>query len=55
MCEWGYGLHQDVDKAQALLDEAAGLGQGDAKIEAAGMRMEGTAAAQQARFAAVCR
>jgi TPR repeat protein len=55
MYEWGHGVYQDVNKAQALLDEAAGLGQGDAKIEASGMRMEGAAAAQQARFAAVCR
>ena len=54
MYEWGYGVHQDVDKAQTLLDEAAGLGQSKAKIEAAGMRIEGAAAAQQARFAAVC-
>jgi TPR repeat protein len=54
MYEWGHGVKQDVDKAQAPLDEAAGLGQGYAKIEAAGMRMEGAAAAQQAKFAAVC-
>jgi hypothetical protein len=37
-----------------LLDQAAALGQRQAEMEAAGMRMEGEAAAQQARYAAVC-
>jgi TPR repeat protein len=55
MYEWGRGVNQDLDKSQALLDEAAAMGQGDAKIEAGMMREEGAAAAQQARFAAVCR
>ncbi len=48
-------MKQDLDKSQALLDQAAGIGQGYAKIEAGMMREEGAAAEQQARFAAVCR
>ena len=55
MYEYGRGVIQDVPKAQALFDRAAGLGQRYAEMEAKGMRMEGAAAEQQARFAAVCR
>jgi TPR repeat protein len=55
MYEWGRGVHQDLQKALGLFDRAASLGQGYAKMEAAGMRMEGEAAAQQARYAAQCR
>ncbi|HEY2822658.1 MAG TPA: tetratricopeptide repeat protein [Candidatus Acidoferrum sp.] len=54
MYEWGRGVPQDVNKAQSLLDKAGSLGQRYAQMEAKGMRMEGEAAAQQARFAAVC-
>jgi hypothetical protein len=35
-------------------DQAAALGQRRAEIEALGMRMEGQAAAQRARYAAAC-
>ena len=55
MYEWGRGVHQDLQKALALFDRSAALGQGYARIEAAGMRMEGEAAAQAARYAAQCR
>jgi len=55
MYEWGHGVNQDLQKAVTLLDQAAALGQRYAEMEAKGMRMEGAAAAQQARFAAVCR
>ncbi len=48
MYEWGRGVRQDLDKA-------ASLGQRYAQMEAKGMRMERAAAAQQARYAAVCR
>jgi len=54
MYEWGHGVRQDVNKAQALLDQAAGRGQRMAEIEAAGMRMEGEAAEQAARWAEAC-
>ena len=54
MYEWGHGVRQDLQKAVSLLDQAAALGQRQAEIEAAGMRMEGEAAAQQARWAAAC-
>lgn len=54
MYEWGHGVRQDVNKAQSLLDEAANLGQRSAEVEAAGMRMEGEAAEQAARWAAAC-
>ena len=54
MYEWNRGVPQDLKKALALFDQAAALGQRFADIEAHGMRMEGTAAAQQARYAAVC-
>ena len=54
MYEYGRGVNQDVPKTQALFDQAAALGQHYAAIEAAGMRMEGAAAEQQARFATVC-
>jgi TPR repeat protein len=55
MYEWGRGVHQDLDKALSLLDRSAALGQRMADIEAGGMRMEGEAAAQAARYAAQCR
>jgi TPR repeat protein len=54
MYEWGRGVRQDVNKAQSLLDQAAGLGSNSAEVEAAGMRMEGEAAQQAARWAAAC-
>lgn len=54
MYEYGRGVNPDVQKAVGLFDKAAALGQPYAKIEAAGMRMEGAAAAQQARYAAAC-
>lgn len=54
MNEWGHGVPQNIPKAQELLDKAASLGQDSARMEAKGMRMEGAAALQQARFAAVC-
>jgi TPR repeat protein len=55
MYEWGHGVRQDVNKAQSLLDQAAALGSSRAEVEAGGMRMEGEAAAQAARWAAACR
>ena len=55
MYEWGRGVTQDLQRAIGLLDKAATLGQRYAQMEAKGMRMEGAAAEQQARFAAVCR
>jgi TPR repeat protein len=54
MYEWGHGVRQDVNRAQSLLDQAAALGSSRAEVEAAGMRMEGEAAAQAARWAAAC-
>ncbi len=54
MNEWGRGVPQDLQKALALLDKAGTLGQRYAQMEAKGMRMEGAAAAQQARWAAQC-
>lgn len=54
MYEYGRGVRPDVPKALALFDQGAALGQSFAKLEAAGMRLAGTAAAQQARFAAIC-
>jgi TPR repeat protein len=54
MYEWGHGVRQDLEKAVSLLDQAAAVGQRYAEMEAAGMRMEGEAAAQQAHYAAVC-
>jgi TPR repeat protein len=55
MYEWNRGVNQDLKKAIGLFDQAAALGQRYAEMEAKGMRMEGEAAAQQARFAAACR
>jgi TPR repeat protein len=55
MFEWGRGVNQDLNKALSLLDRAAALGQPMADIEAGGMRMQGEAAAQAARYAAQCR
>jgi TPR repeat protein len=54
MYEWGRGVPQDIPRAQKTLEKAARLGQGYARMEAKGMLMEGAAAQQQARFAAVC-
>jgi TPR repeat protein len=54
MYEWGRGVPQNLEKALALFDQAAALGQRYADMEARGMRMEGAAAQQQARFAAQC-
>ena len=54
MYEYGRGVRQDVPGALGLFDKAAALGQRYAQMEAKGMRMEGAAAEQQARFAAVC-
>jgi len=41
MYEHGWGVTQDVDRALKLFDQAADLGQGYAKMEAQGMRMQG--------------
>ena len=41
MYEHGRGVTQDLDKALKLFDQAAGLGQGYAKMEAAGTRVQG--------------
>ena len=41
MYEHGRGVQQNLDKALNLFDQAAGLGQGYAKMEAAGMREQG--------------
>jgi TPR repeat protein len=54
MYEWNRGVSQDLPKALGLFDRAAVLGQRYAEMEAKGMRMEGAAAAQQARFVAAC-
>ena len=54
MYEWNRGVSQDLKKALALFDQAASMGQRYGEMEAKGMRMEGTAAAQQARYAAAC-
>jgi TPR repeat protein len=54
MYEFGYAVPQDLQKAQSLFDEGGRLGYRKAEMEAAGMRMAGEAALQQARFAAVC-
>lgn len=49
MEEYGRGIPQNVPGALALFDRAAALGQHYAEMEAAGMRMQGEAAAQAAR------
>ncbi len=54
MYEYGRGVRQDVPGALGLFDKAAALGQRYAQMEAKGMRMEGAAAEQQARYAAAC-
>jgi len=54
MYEFGRGVSPDLQKALGLFDQAAALGQRYAQMEAKGMRMAGEAAAQQARFAAIC-
>jgi TPR repeat protein len=54
MNEWGRGVPQDVQAAQKLFDQAAAMGHPYAAIEAKGMRMEGAAAAQAARYRAAC-
>jgi hypothetical protein len=50
------GARRETEFAEALdlFDRAAVLGQGYAKLEAAGMRMEGEAAAQVAWYRAQC-
>jgi uncharacterized protein len=55
MYEFGLGVKSDMDKAVGLFDEAAALGNRNAQMEAKGMRMQGEADAQQARYAAACR
>jgi TPR repeat protein len=54
MYEWGRGVGQNLQKALDLFDRAAAMGQGYAKLEAGGMRMEGEAAAQVGRYRAQC-
>jgi TPR repeat protein len=54
MYEFGRGVNQDLDKALGLFDQAGALGNRYAQMEAKGMRMQGEADAQQARFASIC-
>jgi TPR repeat protein len=54
MTEFGRGVNQDLQKAVALFDKAGAMGQRYAQMEAKGMRMQGEADAQQARFAKQC-
>jgi TPR repeat protein len=44
MYEWGRGVRQNSQRALDLFDRAAFMGQGYAKLEAGGMRMEEEAA-----------
>jgi TPR repeat protein len=53
--EHGCGVNQDLDKALGLFDKAGALGNRYAQMEAKGMRIQGEADAQAARYAAVCR
>ena len=53
--EYGCGVNQDLDKALGLFDQAGALGNRSAQMEAKGMRMQGEADAQAARYAAACR
>ena len=55
MYEYGRGVNPDMEKAVGLFDQAADLGNRYAEMEAKGMRIQGEADAQQARYAAVCR
>jgi len=55
MYEYGRGVNPDMEKAVGLFDQAADMGNRYAEMEAQGMRMQGEADAQQARYAAVCR
>jgi len=55
MYEHGRGVKPDMDKAVGLFDEAADLGNRYAQMEAKGMRIQGEADAQAARYAGVCR
>jgi TPR repeat protein len=52
--ERGRGVGQNLQKALDLFDRAAALGQGYAKLEAAGIRMEGEAAAQVGGYRTQC-
>jgi TPR repeat protein len=54
MYEYSRGVGEDLQKALSLFDRAAALGQRYAQMEAKGMRMEGAAADQAARYAAAC-
>jgi TPR repeat protein len=54
MTEFGRGVNQDLQQALALFDKAGAMGQRYAQMEAKGMRMQGEADAQQARFAKQC-
>ena len=55
MYEYGRGVPQDLNKAVGLFDQAGALGNRNAQMEAKGMRMQGEADAQAARYAAACR
>jgi TPR repeat protein len=50
MKEFGRGVPQNLDEALKLFDRAAALGQGYAKMEAAGMRMQGDINRQMAKY-----
>ena len=54
MTEFGRGVNQDLQQALGLFDKAAAMGQRYAQMEAKGMRMQGEADAQQARYAKQC-
>lgn len=49
MYEHGRGVRQDIERSVKLFDRAAAMGQGYAKLEVAGMRMQGAAARQAAQ------
>ena len=55
MYEYGRGVNQDLDRAVKLFDKAGELGNRYAQMEAKGMRIQGEADAQAARYAAACR
>ena len=50
MKEFGRGVPQNLDEALKLFDRATALGQGYAKMEAAGMRMQGQINAQMSKM-----
>jgi len=50
MNEYGRGVPQNLNKALDLFDRAAGLGQGYAKMEAAGMREQGEINRETAKY-----